>query len=409
MKWLIFRINQQESLTENKWGKMDTKIYLLSRCVERKYAELMFYKGILHFSQPAKWIEEAKKGNVGQGDLLEGVYSNEINAKTLGIRDNADTQVLKSQKYLRSCSVVKDWLCLCFYSACDLTDHHQEGDTLVFDMSKAYAEDFGKDETWESRFDKGLKERKSMVVIHRPDIFINKIKSFFEENGLVEGCDYYMQSIHYRAEGERFTYEKAPLELLHKDARFVYQQEFRIMLNSASRKVQKILINGQDVSIGSSLEDCAMLKSHFYTGARILVKGDAVRLEVDDWSNMAGTMHELEVDPLLYILAIASVGDVKGILDGREVGRLGLRMETINVLKAKYRILFNPGIVFSWDSLEKIRKNEGVYSYYYVGKYSSYEAPTFNGLWVRKDDGYKKYTDLLLELDEPLVVPRVKQ
>ena len=141
---------------------MESRIYLLSRCVEREFAEQMFYKGILHFGYPAKWIEEAKKGNVGQGDILEGVYSNEIDADTLRIRDNVEPQVITGHKYLRSQSVVKNWLCLCFFSASDLTDHHQEGDTLVFDMTKAYAEDFGKDETWESRFSKDLKKRKAM-------------------------------------------------------------------------------------------------------------------------------------------------------------------------------------------------------------------------------------------------------
>lgn len=389
-------------------------IYLLSRCVEREFAELMFYKGILHFGYPAKWIDEAKKGNVGQGDLLEGVYSNEPDTNSLGLRDDVESPVENGQKYLRSCSIVENWLCLCFFSASDLTDHHQEGDALVFDMSKAYAEDFGKEETWESRFDKDLKKRKAMVVIHRPSIFINKVRKFFEENGLVEGCDYYMQCIHYRAEGERFTYEKAPLELLHKDARFVYQQEFRIMLDSTSRKVQKILVDGQDVSIGSSLEDCAMLKSHFYKGARILVKGESVRLEVSDWSNMAGPLHEMEVDPLLYLLGLTLSFDIKGILNGQEVSRFDLRMETIKVLQSKYRIMFDygggiePFIHYSWESPETIRKNEDLDSYYYVGKYSSYEAPSLDGLWVREKDGYKKFTNMLVQLDEPLVVSRVK-
>lgn len=394
---------------------MESQIYLLSRCVEREFAELMFYKGILHFGYPAKWIDEAKKGNVGQGDLLEGVYSNESSTKTLGLREDVESPIIKGQKYYRSCPIVKNWLCLCFFSASNLTDRHQEGDTLVFDMSKTYAEDFGKDETWESRFSKDLKKRKAMVVIHRPGIFINKVKEVFEKNGLVEGCDYYMQSIHYRAEGERFTYKKAPLELLHKDARFVYQQEFRVMLNSASRKVQKILIDGQDVSIRSSLEDCAMLKSHFYQGAKILVKDESVRLEVADWSNMSGPLHEMEIDPLLYLLALTLSFDIKGILNGQEVNRFDLRMETIKVLQSKYRIMFDygdgsePFIHYSWDSPETIKKNEEKDSYYYVGKYSGYEAPTFDGLWVRKDDGYEKYTHLTLPLDELLVVPRVKK
>lgn len=49
-----------------------------------------------------------------------------------------------------------------------------------------------------------------------------------------------------------------------------------------------MLRGGQDVALGCSLEDCAMLKSHFYKEARILVKGDEVRLEIRDWSNLSG-------------------------------------------------------------------------------------------------------------------------
>ena len=49
------------------------KILLLSKCVERRFAEKLFYEGILHFGYPSEWIKKAEEGNVGQGDLLEGV------------------------------------------------------------------------------------------------------------------------------------------------------------------------------------------------------------------------------------------------------------------------------------------------------------------------------------------------
>ena len=53
---------------------LESKILLLSKCVEqRRYAEMLFYDGILHFGYPSEWIKKAEEGNVGQGDLLEGV------------------------------------------------------------------------------------------------------------------------------------------------------------------------------------------------------------------------------------------------------------------------------------------------------------------------------------------------
>lgn len=120
----------------------------------RRYAEMVFYEGILHFGYPREWIKKAEEGNVGQGEQT----------KPAG----------------------------------------REGDCVEYDMSEAYAQDFSGEETWENRFKTGFHDRKAMVVIHRPQVFLDKVK--------------------------------------------------------------EMLRGGQDVALGSSLEDCAMLKSHFYKG-----------------------------------------------------------------------------------------------------------------------------------------------
>lgn len=97
-------------------------------------------------------------------------------------------------------------------------------------------------------------------------MFLDKVKRRLADFKLEEGRDYYMGCVQYRKEGERFTYEEVPTELFHKDARFEKQQEFRIALNPESKNVKEMLMGGQDVDLGCSLEDCAMLKSHFYKG-----------------------------------------------------------------------------------------------------------------------------------------------
>ena len=61
----------------NSMDMLENKIHLLSKCVERRFAEKLFYEGVLHFGYPSEWIKKAEEGNVGQGDLLEGVYTNE--------------------------------------------------------------------------------------------------------------------------------------------------------------------------------------------------------------------------------------------------------------------------------------------------------------------------------------------
>ena len=34
---------------------LESKIFLLSKCVERRFAEMLFYEGILHFGYPGEW------------------------------------------------------------------------------------------------------------------------------------------------------------------------------------------------------------------------------------------------------------------------------------------------------------------------------------------------------------------
>ena len=75
---------------------------------------MLFYEGVIHFGYPSEWIEEGKKGNVGQGDELEGVYSNEITPENFGKREAVDDPTIEGAKYLRSRRIV-NWPCYCLY------------------------------------------------------------------------------------------------------------------------------------------------------------------------------------------------------------------------------------------------------------------------------------------------------
>ena len=131
---------------------LENKIHLLSKCVERRYAEMLFYEGVLHFGYPSRWIEEGKKGNVGQGDELECVFSNEITPENFDKREDVDGPTIEGVKYLRSRKIV-NWPCYCLYSISEQTEPiGREGDYAVYDMSDAYAQDFSGEETWENRF-----------------------------------------------------------------------------------------------------------------------------------------------------------------------------------------------------------------------------------------------------------------
>lgn len=39
----------------NSMDMPENKIHLLSKCVERRFAEKLFYEGILHFGYPGEW------------------------------------------------------------------------------------------------------------------------------------------------------------------------------------------------------------------------------------------------------------------------------------------------------------------------------------------------------------------
>lgn len=154
---LLIRDCEEKGGRVRNMTQKQPEIYLLCRCIERKYAEVLFDDGILHFSYPKKWIDEAKKGNVGQGDLLEGVYSNEINFKNLFLRKCPRTvRDENGKRNLRSNSLVKNWPCVCLYCASELSPHTDEGEMRIIDMSKKYAEEFSGDETEETMFAKLL-------------------------------------------------------------------------------------------------------------------------------------------------------------------------------------------------------------------------------------------------------------
>ncbi|MBP5505210.1 MAG: hypothetical protein J6X89_03815 [Bacteroidales bacterium] len=386
----------------------ENEIPLLSKCVERRYAEMLFYEGVLHFGYPSKWIEEGRNGNVGQGDELEGVYSNEITPENFDKRENVDDQTIEGVKYLRSRSIV-NWPCYCLYSISDQTKPiGREGDYAEYDMSEAYAQDFSGEETWENRFKTDLPDRKAMVVIHRPRVFLDKVKRRFADFKLEEGRDYYMGCVQYRKEGEWFIYKEVTSELFHKAARFEKQQEFRIALNSDSLKVKEMLKGGQDVDLGSSLEDCAMLKSHFYKGARILVKdGEVKRLEIRDSRNLWGPLHEMEFVPLINLWGTTKLGATFKLGDGREVNGSVLGYEVWNLLISKYQATISGGrIMAPRGGYKTIVENEEKDSYFYLRQYGGGETSWFEGVIVHTPEGVKEYTHLTYDV-EGLVGPLV--
>lgn len=242
------------------------RVFLLARCMSRDYAEDMFYNGNLFFNYPINWVGLGEDGDEGQGDVYEGVYSNIISEKTKSLRKDSKIVRIKDKPYLRSESVIKEWPCICFYSASDLADKKIENGTFVYDMAKDYIDSFCKGETFWSMFNLDLHQRTSMIIITRPGEFFRRIRGVFATQGLVEFNDFIMQTVSYRKKGKLFAYTQEPFELLNKEEQFKKQQEFRIILNPGNPKVLELLHEGHKLCI-ASMEEYAVLKTNFYDGA----------------------------------------------------------------------------------------------------------------------------------------------
>lgn len=364
-------------------------LYLLCHGTKREYAERLLYQGILHFSSPKRWIDEAKKGNEGQGDLLEGVYTNILNAKTEKEREQVEIVPYKGASYYRSKEVVSKWLGFCFYAVSDVAPHKKDGDNLVFEMVKKYADDFCNKETIETMIGKELSKRRAMLIITDVRKFQNRIIAHFEKYGLEKDRDYLMYLVKYRLAGRKFFYSEEPHELFAKDGRFSYQNEYRILLNSASPNVQKMLDKGQEICLGS-LEDCAALMSYFYNGSKITVSGDQIHVTTPQVMSAVGQMQDWGMMMLrLFMSAAYHTGSC--MMDGREVSNMFFWGEVQTMLYRKYHIqvrqgLFNDGMDdhFEWyflgDDYDTILRNEQKAIFYYTRK-TDYKGPVLSTLY----------------------------
>ena len=82
-------MNQEHQPNELNYNRdSGFKTLMLFRCTKRKYAE-DFVSGKIYFGCPQKWIDIEKKGNKGQGDILEGVFF----ATSIG--SNSDDTIVK--------------------------------------------------------------------------------------------------------------------------------------------------------------------------------------------------------------------------------------------------------------------------------------------------------------------------
>ena len=371
---------------------VNRKLYLLCRCTKRKYAEELFYQGVLFFNYPINWIGMGEDGDEGQGDPYEGVYSNVITEKNKRLRPDSEVVMIKGKPYLRSKSIVEKWPCLSFYSVSELTEGKEENGGVIYNMAKDYIESFCKGETFESMLRKPLMERMTMIVFGHTDRFISRVRGFFGSLGLKEHEDFFLNTVNYREKGAPFVIEKAPQELLSKDARFRNQQEFRIILNPNNPIIQNLLKDGQKIKFGQ-LRNCATLQTNFYDGAAVKVYDEEGKLSIKavNQNKWTGPLNEWTLAVLLPVMQLA-YHTTKCKVDGKEVGIDVFWREVTKVLERKYAIKLFPApfddqrddeyaLMMYGDSLDTIMKNELMDSCYYNKEVNGYTAPVFEELY----------------------------
>lgn len=370
---------------------VNRKLYLLCRCTKRRYAEELFYGGILFFNYPINWIGMGEDGDEGQGDLYEGVYSNVITEENKRLRPDSEVVEIKGKLYLRSKSIVEKWPCLSFYSISELTAGEEENGVKIYNMAKDYIESFCQGETFESMLRKPLKERMSMIVFSETDMFLRRFRGFFGSLGLRERQDFFLFPVNYREKDAPFVIKDAPYELFSKKAEFSKQQEFRIVLDPNNPIIQNLMKGGRKVGIGQ-LTSCAILMNNYYDGATIKVDdaGKRLTIGVTNQRPWSGPLSEWTLEALLPVMHLA-YHTISCVVDGEETGIYVFWHEVTRVLLRKYAIEVRHDpfddlkddhykLIFHGHNRETIEKNEQRDNCFYGRDDDSRKAPIFQKL-----------------------------
>ncbi len=366
---------------------MNNEIYFLGRITKREYAKRMLYEGELYFNYPINWIKEAQNGNIGQGDLYEGVFSNMVSHEFQKLRFDAEVVSIDGKHFLRSRSVVTDWPCISFYGATKLTEKEEEKEdgSIAFDIGKEYVDSFGKNDIEDIKID----DRMQFIVISLTKRFLDRLRDFFRSKGMVEERDYFMHHLEYRVPGRNFLYKLAPYELFSKEYVFHKQKEFRIVLNPNCQRVKELLRDGHKLFVGS-LEDSISLKRFPSSGGSVIVNPKNHSLSITGISPfLNGPLQEWPFNALVAVMRIAG-RNAHFELDGKTVDSYSFWIKLEFVLASKYCIqICQQGfdddrdeaitLYFHADDVNTINKKEEIDCYYYL-RDNTFRAPVLSAI-----------------------------
>ena len=309
----------------------DFSTLMLFRCTKREYAEQLC-QGQIFFGAPQNWIEEEKRGNKGQGDLLEGVFlSTESNNDSSFIRDLKANSALEHFNhegftFFRRKSVLS-LRCLCLYGLRDnafqkeiCPDGHAQYEAII---PKSYYSCFTDYKTREEYDRADLKEQPVVVFIRDQNAFFGRIQTFLRTLGVKEE-EIIISPVEYLDKySSMIVSVTPPKELLLKDKAFEAQSEVRVIINSSSPSYLAYMREHNNTIAVSSMEDITDIKDYYFDD-----------MTVQRWGN----------NGLLYSLPVSKEFQIE------EMDFFELEDLLLNILGGTVKL---QGLPEEWDTWDK--------------------------------------------------------
>lgn len=212
---------------------------MIIKVLPRKYAEKFVKKGEVKFSFPSVWVEEGKKGNIGQGDLEEGIIGRD-SANTVQYRNGDDYAVLHNLGY-------------CCYGLDNVMFSAKEVSPGV--VRKCCSVPYNYFKNFYSNDPSSFEDEPVIILIH-PDWFANKIFDTLINSYKLKPENIIMTQVTYVDKKSPFHLKCSyPMELNYKGLEFIDQNEIRILLiNDGSKEFKAIADNNGVISIGENLD-----------------------------------------------------------------------------------------------------------------------------------------------------------
>lgn len=263
------------------WDKPN-EVYIIMRNTTIEYANTLIEEGAIKFNTPYSWAEYGVKG---RGDIFEGTFAachqtniedfNKYNNKY----DDVETEVRGQMVYFRRRRTM-NLPCYCFYlvKTANFDLPKKEGmQKISYEIGSKYFKDFVDHKSIEDIEKMEIKKRPSLVVVHNPKEFIDRVVNTLISIGVKES-EIMIEIVEYQDKGlEHYCRGKSPKELKIKPKEFKHQQEGRIIINTDNDEIKRFL-HDNIIEIGSIKDISKKSDTYFNDGIKVEMTANIVKL-----------------------------------------------------------------------------------------------------------------------------------